>query len=248
MLRKIARESESVTQNPAHAATTAMTPLVVDVATLHPWCALLVRTGYVHAAVAFVALIPVALWLTGEPFPLPSAGWVRLAWIGLFFVVMVGDLSRPVRYAAFAGFVLAAAALLVPELRSAMESDPGDVLAAALWTTLFGAGVAAAALATVRLALNRTVGAVGVGFIAFGLSLTGLVGVVTCLVLGFGSSVLLEGLWVAFGAAAILILTVLEGLAGARKPWRMGLLMFIFAEAAFSGLLQLLSTSDGLTG
>ena len=248
MLRNIARHNEFVNRNSAHAVETATTSSVSDAATLRPWRALLVRTGHLHAAVAVCILIPVVLWLVGEPFPLLWAGWVRLAWIGLFFVMMVDDLSLPVRYAAFAVFVLTAAALLVPELRSAMESDPQNVVAVTLWTTLLGAGVTAAALATVGLAVNWTVGAVRVGLIAVGVSLTGLAGVVACLVFGFGSSVLLAGLWVVFVVAVILILTVLEGLVRTGSPWRVGLLMFVFAETTFSGLLQLLSTSAGLTG
>ena len=223
---------------------TASTPAT---AASHPWRALLIRTGYVHAAVALAVLIPLTLWLLSEPFPLLPDPWLSLVWVGLFAVQVIGNPPPWIRYAAFAIFVPVTAMEVVPALRAAMESDPGSVPAAVLWTALLIAGVIAGALAVIRLVINRRVGAVLGIAIAVGIGLTGGAGLLTCLVFGFESSVFARGLQSGFMGAVLLIMTVLEGLTATGKASFAGAYAFVASSYTLSVLLRLLSGSAELT-
>ena len=236
MLRRNEGNSQSDGDRTAPAwAGEALTASAADTAASHRWRALLIRTGCLHAAVAFAVLIPVGLWLAGEPFPLVPDRWLTPLWWGLFLVQLSVNLSSPMWFAAFSIFILVTAMRLVPELGAAMESDAGSIPVAALWTALLAVAVVATALRIVRLAVRQRAGAVLVCVaVLVGLLLVSLALLAADLVFGLGSSVFLL---VAFLAAIVLTTTVLGCLTGNSNPWREAVFFLFAASQTFSALL-----------
>ena len=203
---------------------------VSDEPWLPPGCALLVRVGYVHAAGAFIAWIPLVFWLLNQAFPLVPNPWVTLACLALFAVQVMCNLSPRVRYAVFAVFLLVTAMDIVPVLRAATESHPGTVVpATVLWTALAVGGAAWAAWTTLNLVANRTARAVVATVIVIDALWIGSAGIVTYLA-GFAPWEVFVTVMFVSSPALIPTITLLASLFPLSHPLKAALYLFFAVQ------------------